>query len=107
MTTEQAEEYIKLAHSSGLTFNYLLNPPSINNLEWDEDTHRELLKHLEWLSNAGVDRVTVAIPFLAELTKCQFPHLKVEVSTIAHVDSVARAKLLESLGRMPLFCTLT
>jgi collagenase-like PrtC family protease len=98
MTTEQAEEYIKLAHSAGLTFNYLLNAPCMNNMEWHEDTHRELLRHLEWLSNAGVDHVTVAIPYLAELTKCQFPHLKMEVSTIAHVDSVARAKLFESLG---------
>ncbi len=98
VTAAQAEEYIKLAHSAGLTFNYLLNAPSMGNMEWEEDTHDELLKHLEWLSNAGVDRVTVAIPYLAELTKCQFPHLKVEVSTIAHVDSVARAKLFESLG---------
>ncbi len=98
MTTEQAEEYIKLAHSADLTFNYLLNAPCMNNMEWHEDTHRELLRHLEWLSNAGVDCVTVAIPYLMELTKCQFPHLGMEVSTIAHVDSVARAKLFESLG---------
>jgi len=98
VTAEQAEEYIKLAHSAGLTFNYLLNAPSMGNMEWEEDTHDELIKHLEWLSNAGVDHVTVAIPYLTELIKSQFPHLKVEVSTIAHVNSVARAKLFESLG---------
>jgi collagenase-like PrtC family protease len=98
MTTEQAEEYIKLAHSAGLTFNYLLNAPCTNNIEWHEDTHKELLQHLEWLSNTNVDCVTVAIPYLIELIKCRFPHLKVEVSTIAHVDSVARAKFFESLG---------
>ena len=98
VTAAQAEEYIKLAHSAGLTFNYLLNAPSMGNMEWEEDTHDELLKHLEWLSNAGVDHVTVAIPYLTELIKSQFPHLKVEVSTIAHVNSVARAKLFESLG---------
>jgi len=98
MTQEQAQEYIKLTHSSGLTFNYLINAPSMNNMEWDEDTHRDLLKHLDWLSNAGVDKVTVAIPYLAELIKHQFPHIKVEISTIAHVNSVARAELFESLG---------
>jgi len=98
MTTKQAEEYIKLAHSAGLTFNYLLNAPCMNNMEWDKDTHQKLLEHLEWLSSAGVDSVTVAIPYLLELIKRQFPHLKVEVSTIAHVSSVARAKLFESLG---------
>ncbi|PIU22699.1 MAG: hypothetical protein CO103_06490 [Chloroflexi bacterium CG_4_9_14_3_um_filter_45_9] len=98
MPTKQAEKYIKLAHSAGLSFNYLLNAPCMNNMEWEEDTHRELLQHLEWLSNCGVDCVTVAIPYLLELIKNQFPCLKVEVSTIAHVNSVARAKLFESLG---------
>jgi len=98
MTTKQAEEYITLAHSAGLKFNYLLNAPCMNNMEWHEDTHRELLQHLEWLSNAEVDSVTVVIPYLLELIKCQFPHLRVEVSTIAHVNSVARAKFFESLG---------
>lgn len=98
MTTKQAEDYIKLAHYSGLTFNYLLNAPCMNNMEWHQDTHRELLQHLEWLSDAGVDSVTVAIPYLLELVKSQFPQLKVEVSTIAHVNSVARARFFESLG---------
>ncbi|MEE9520788.1 MAG: U32 family peptidase [Dehalococcoidales bacterium] len=98
ITTKQAEEYIELAHSAGLTFNYLLNAPCLNNMEWQEDTHRELVQHLEWLSNAGVDGVTVAIPYLLELIKAQFPRLRVEVSTIAHVNSVARAKFFESLG---------
>jgi len=98
MTTKQAEEYIKLAHSAGLTFNYLLNAPCMGNMEWHKKTHRELLQHLDWLSNAGVDSVTVAIPYLLELIKHQFPRLRVEVSTIAHVNSVARAKLFESMG---------
>jgi len=95
---EQAGRYIKLAHSAGLTFDYLLNAPCMNNMEWDEDVHRELLKHLEWISNAGVGSVTVTIPYLLELIKKQFPHLSVRVSTIAKVNSVARAQLFESLG---------
>jgi len=98
MTTQQAREYINMAHYADLTFNYLLNAPCMNNMEWHQDIHRELLQHLEWLSDAEVDSVTVAIPYLLELVKSQFPHLKVEVSTIAHVNSVARAKFFESLG---------
>ena len=98
MTRERAEDYIKLAHSAGLTFDYLLNAPSMSNMEWDANTHRELLEHLEWLSSVGVDNVTVAIPYLIELIKKQFPRLNVRVSTIAKVNSVARAQLFESLG---------
>jgi collagenase-like PrtC family protease len=98
MTRNQAEEYIEQAHSAGLKFDYLLNAPSMGNMEWDENTHRELLEHLEWISSLGVESVTITIPYLLELVKRQFPRLKVRVSTIAHVNSVAGAKFFESLG---------
>jgi collagenase-like PrtC family protease len=98
MVEEQAEEYIEQAHSAGLKFDYLLNAPSMGNMEWDEKTHRELLMHLDWVTSIGADSVTVTIPYLVELVKRQFPQLKVRVSTIAHVNSVARGKILESLG---------
>lgn len=98
MVENQAEEYIEHAHSAGLKFDYLLNAPSMGNMEWDENTHQELLMHLNWISSIGADSVTVTIPYLIELIKRQFPQLKIRVSTIAHVNSVARAKLFESLG---------
>ncbi len=98
MVENQAEEYIEQAHSAGLKFDYLLNAPSMGNMEWDENTHQELLMHLDWISSIGADSVTVTIPYLIELIKRQFPQLKIRVSTIAHVNSVARAKLFESLG---------
>jgi len=98
MVENQAEEYIEQAHLAGLKFDYLLNAPSMGNMEWDENTHQELLMHLNWISSIGADSVTVTIPYLIELIKRQFPQLKIRVSTIAHVNSVARAKLFESLG---------
>jgi collagenase-like PrtC family protease len=70
----------------------------MSNMEWDENTHQELLMHLDWITSIGADSVTVTIPYLVELIKRQFPRLRVRVSTIAHVNSVARAKLFESLG---------
>ncbi len=98
MMANQVEEYIEQAHLAGLKFDYLLNAPSMGNMEWDEKTHRELLIHLNWIASIGADSVTVTIPYLVELIKRQFPQLEVRVSTIAHVNSVARAKLFESLG---------
>lgn len=98
MVANEVEEYIERAHSAGLKFDYLLNAPSMSNMEWDENTHQELLMHLDWITSIGADSVTVTIPYLVELIKHQFPSLKVRVSTIAHVNSVARAKLFESLG---------
>jgi collagenase-like PrtC family protease len=98
MTVGQAEEVIRLAHSAGLPFNYLLNAPCMNNMEWHKATHEALLEHVAWLSDIGVEGVIVAMPYLMELVKCQFPQLRLEVSTISHVNSVARAQFFESLG---------
>src|SRR4030042_1584459 len=98
MVENQVEEYIERTHSAGLKFDYLLNAPSMSNMEWDENTHEELLRHLDWIRSVGADSVTVTIPYLVELIKRQFPQLEIRVSTIAHVNSVARAKLFESLG---------
>jgi collagenase-like PrtC family protease len=98
MVENQAEEYIEQAHSAGLKFDYILNAPSMGNMEWDENTHRELLEQIRWITSIGVDSVTVSIPYLIELIKHQFPQLNVRVSTIAHVGSAARAKFFESLG---------
>ncbi|MCJ7575985.1 MAG: hypothetical protein MUO80_04840, partial [Dehalococcoidia bacterium] len=35
MVANQVEEYIEEAHSAGLKFDYLLNAPSMSNMEWD------------------------------------------------------------------------
>jgi collagenase-like PrtC family protease len=98
MTLEQAEEVIRLAHSADLPFHYLLNAPCMNNMEWHRDSHEALREHVSWLCDIGVEGVIVAMPYLLELVKCQFPHLRLEVSTISHVNSVARAQFFESLG---------
>ena len=95
---EQAEEYIISARSAGLKFDYLLNAPSMSNMEWDKNTHEALLEHLDWIRSVGVDSVTVTIPYLVELIKRQFPQLKIRISTIAHVHNAARALFFESLG---------
>jgi collagenase-like PrtC family protease len=98
MVENEVEEYIERAHSAGLKFDYILNAPSMSNMEWDENTHQELLTHLDWIRSIGADSVTVTIPYLVELIRRQFPQLEIRVSTIAHVNSVARARLFESLG---------
>ncbi len=98
MLANQVADYVERANAAGLKFDYLLNAPSMANMEWDENTHQELLTHLDWISSIGADSVTVTIPYLIELVKRQFPRLKVRVSTIGHVNSVARARFYEALG---------
>ena len=98
VSEEDIAKYIIKLHEKKIGFSYLLNAPCMNNMEYDPHYHKELLKYLQWISDIGADSVTVTIPFLIQLIKEQFPKLKIRVSTIAHVNSVNRAKFYEMLG---------
>ena len=98
ISEEDIADYIRKLHEKKMGFSYLLNAPCMNNMEYDPHYHKELLKYLQWISDIGADSVTVTIPFLIQLIKEQFPKLKIRVSTIAHVNSVNRAKFYEMLG---------
>jgi len=95
---KHVEDYVKRVHSAGMKFDYLLNAPCMNNMEYDRETHKELINHIEWLNNIGVDGVVVSIPLIMEIVKEQFPGLEVRASTITHINSVQRARLFEELG---------
>lgn len=95
---ETITDYVKKVHDKGMEFCYLLNAPCMNNLEYDPEYHKKLLEYIQWIKDIGTDSVTVTSPFLIQLIKEQFPNLKIRVSTIAHVNSVNRAKFYEELG---------
>lgn len=92
------KKYINKVHEQGMNFSYLLNAPCMNNMEYNQDYYKELINYIQWIVDVGADSVIVTIPFLIQVIKEQFPNLKVRVSTIAHVNSVNRAKFFEYLG---------
>ncbi|MFX1451735.1 MAG: U32 family peptidase [Promethearchaeota archaeon] len=98
VSEEEIAEYIKKVHEKKMKFSYLLNAPCMNNMEYDAEYHKKLLNYIEWIEDIGSDNVIVTIPFLIHLIKEQFPKLKIRVSTIAHVNSVNRAKFYEAMG---------
>ncbi|CAG0930567.1 hypothetical protein TFLX_01833 [Thermoflexales bacterium] len=98
-TKQQAEDHIRQAHQNGLEFNFLMNAICLGNREFEPEHHKQLVETLGWLSNIEVDTVTVAIPYLMELIKRQFPRLKVCVSLIAAVGTTQEAKFFsEDIG---------
>lgn len=95
---KKIEGYVETLHAHGMQFIYLLNAPCFGNIEYDAKTYRKIISHMKWIKSIGADSVTVAVPFIAEIVKKQFPDLKVNVSVIAHVNSVQKARIWESLG---------
>lgn len=98
VSKEEAAFHIQDIHRQGLVFNYLLNATCLNNFEWTISGQRQIRKLIDWLVKIRVGTVTVSIPYLLELIKKQYPHLKVVISTSAGVNSLERAKYWQDLG---------
>ena len=89
---------IRKIHSKGIKFNYLLNSSCLDNQELSVSLQKKLLKLLDWLKDSGVDSVTVTLPFILEFIKANYHDFKINVSTMAHVDTPDKAKFWEDSG---------
>jgi len=98
VSKKKAVVHIAEAHKNNLKFNYLLNTTCMGNSEWTISGQRKICGLLDWLMEAGVDSVTVAIPYLLELIKKRYPEFKVNISTQAGIDAVERARYWNDLG---------
>jgi len=98
VSIEEAKRHIKLAHDSGLSFNYLLNAPCIAGLEYGE-YREEIMRYIDTIiSELNPDILTITIPFLIEKVKRKYPSIKIKASTEARIDNVYSAKFYEELG---------
>jgi len=98
ITRKHAEEHIHLFRDAGIKFNYILNAPSLNSQEFTRSGKTHINRLLKWLTKAGVDKVTVTIPYLLQFVKKEHPSLKTCVSVFAGVDSVNKALFWQGLG---------
>ena len=95
---KELEDYVRRVHRDGIEFNYLLNASSMNNVEFTTRGQRELRVLLDWLSEAGVDTITVGNLFFLRLIKQRYPHFGVRVSSHRETDNPRKARFWEDNG---------
>ncbi len=95
---KEVERYIQACHERGFEFSYLLNAPCLGNLQYSKKGFRKLMDLLDWIDQAEADSVIVGIPYLVDLVRKHFPHLKVKISTTARVNTVRKALQYEDMG---------
>lgn len=95
---KEVTSFISDARKKGFSFNYLINATCFDNLEFTKKGYQKITKHLEWISSTGTNMVTVTLPFLLEMIRKEFPHLKVCVSSFARVQNVHFARYWEEMG---------
>ncbi|MBM3244810.1 MAG: peptidase U32 [Candidatus Omnitrophica bacterium] len=98
ISRKNAARHINEIRKTKRGFNYLLNASCLGGREFTNKGKHEIAKLLDWLVAAGVDSVTVSLPFLAEMIKRKSPSLKISVSVMAHVDSIEKARFWDSIG---------
>ena len=91
-------EHIRLIHSKGRTFTYLMNSPTVGGREVQPEFMAKFLEELDWLVDIGADALTLAIPLLIEITKARHPKLKVKASYNCKISTVELALAFQGLG---------
>lgn len=97
-TLEHAKQHVALAHALGMEFNYIINAPCLGNIEYSSEGRKRIGEYLEVVSEIGADTITLAIPYLIEIVKRDFPKLKIKVSEIANINTAQRALYYQELG---------
>jgi len=93
-----AKDHVDLAHSLGMEFNYLINASCMENREFYPKYHQKIREYIDEIVNLGADSVTIAMPFLVEVVKEQYPDLGIKLSSYCLIDSVRKAEFFEGLG---------
>ena len=81
-----------------IAFNYLLNAASLYGTEQTRKGQRRIRKTLDLLSESGVERLTVALPYLLRLVKSKYPHFAVKIWVFAQIDTAEKARRWEAMG---------
>jgi len=93
----QASEYIASAKARGFTFNYLLNGTYLPS-EFSNEARRRIREDFDWISDMGVEWITLSIPLLARIANQYYPHLKIYVSVFAHVCTPQQVRQWQDIG---------
>lgn len=87
------EKYIRKIVDMGLQFNYTMNASYIGSLDEIYNKQAYIKEYIKYLSGIGVRTITVTLPIVAEMIREVDAEIGIEVSTIAHLDSVAQIQM--------------
>lgn len=86
-------EYVKYLKNAGISFNYTLNSSYLGSKEEIQKNESIILEYISFLSCSGVDIITVTLPLMAEYIRSVDKKIGIEISTIAHIDTVTQVAI--------------
>lgn len=86
-------EYVRRLKNVGVSFNYTLNTSYLGSKDEIQKKENTILEYIRFLSDSGVDIITVTLPLMAEYIRTVDKKIGIEISTIAHIDTVTQVAL--------------
>ncbi len=90
---KELEKYIMSVRDMDLQFNYTMNASYIGTLNEIYNKKALIKSYIKYLVEIGVNTITVTLPIIAEFIREVDEKIGIEVSTIAHLDSVAQIQM--------------
>ena len=97
-------KYVSKANKINVAFNYTMNTIFPGSKDFLEQHLKEIENWIKFLENIGVYRITVANPLLLEIIRNVSKNIKLEISTIAHIDAVTQLKYYNLHYNVDKFC---
>ncbi len=91
-------EFVQEARRYGIKFLYVMNATCHGNREMSEEGRWEFLQRCQWILDSGFAGITLANPYVMELTTRHFPDLEMHVSLLTGVDESRKAKFFADMG---------
>ncbi|WP_054742642.1 U32 family peptidase [Cellulosilyticum ruminicola] len=91
------ENVAKLCDDNDIKIAYTMNSIVVPSLHTVADSLKELKDYLKTLENIGIYSVTVANPLVMEVIAAH-TNLKINVSTICHVDNIHQMRTYKEMG---------
>lgn len=93
VSRNEFREYVKRAKSKMIDFNYTLNANYIGDGKRILSEKKKIQEFISFLIDCGVSIITVSIPLIAELVRDIDEDIGIEVSTIAHIDTITQIRI--------------
>lgn len=87
------ENYVKKAMNLGVSYNYTLNSNFIGSKVEIQKKEKDIKQYIKYLCDIGVSTITISLPILAEFIRDVDKNIGIEISTIAHIDTLTQIKM--------------
>lgn len=105
VSLEELAKYVDYAKQHGINFEYTLNSINPYGSKVEVANNMQQIRAIvEYLYDIGVYRISVANPMLLEIITPMRRRPKIELSTVAHIDTVTQIKYYHDVYDVTKFC---